>query len=265
MDNIYEPPANVEWFQKELDRASLAYPGAVRLRIVWAPAQFECRFVWQGQPRNYQKYPLLGWQTQLVHLGDYWVRGRYVIAYQKASDRLKPANVREGDFIIPHMERVHPSLHIWIIEKQLPDEYARAEWDKKVKLAEKNLGKNIFGEFPKEGRWEWFDDIARHHSGCCEMAADRNVSCRGLYREPDHGDIERVRAALEHEANLPEDRTSLIEQTARDLTKQCEDWEALARLEILQEVRECKKLDDIAQERSRVSIGVNPPIHRSRF
>lgn len=261
-------------FQAQLDAAVKNYPG-VKLRLEWAPRLTEARVIdKQGNLRVYRKYPLLGMETREYHVGTSYRRNGKIIAYQKMGG-LMPPNMKLGDMAIAHFERVNHSVHIFVIEKKLPDDYARQEWEKKRALSRAKIGADIFGPFPQEGVWVWFDDISEHRlvngsATCCDIAATAGkggVRCQGLYREPDARDIENVRAALkdwDSRKNLV-DSTSLIEQAARDYTAAVEEWEGKEMLAILQETRELTNLDKIAQEKTRVIGGTKRPLHTTPY
>jgi hypothetical protein len=278
IEEIYEPPIDTAWFQRELDAA--CRDTHCELRIVWAPRQVVARVVDRnGSIKEYKKYPVL--------FGSFmpYVRGRYycrlvgekmtTIAYQKVSDGVIPACVKMTDIALPDIVRVNPSIHIFVIERRLPDEAAKRIHEEKRRLAKSQLGFDLFGDFPHEGVWDWFDDISEHRGvqqggvevPCCEIAAAHGVRCQGLYREPNHEDLERVRLALKRwlETLNLEDKTPLIEQGARDITGAIREYEDKELTSILIEARECENLDKLAHERTRVAIGVNPPIHRTPY
>ena len=278
MRDIFEPSISMAPFQAQLDAAVKNYPG-VRLRLEWAPRLTECKVIDRsGNTRVYRKYPLLGMETREYHVGNYFRRDGKVIAYERTGQYVPvahaqglvvvaPPNVRATDLVVPHLERVNHSVHLFVIEKQLPDDYAREQWAKKRELSRAQLGIDIFGSFPQEGVWTWFDDISEHHSDCCEIAEGIGVRCQGLYREPDARDLENVRAALKEwdDRKSLADNTPLIEQAAKDYAGSQKAWEDNERLNILKEARECSALDKIAHERTRITGGVNPPLHRSAY
>lgn len=264
MRDVLAPPISTAAFQRQLDLVTRDHP--VKLRIVWAPRRVEAHVIDRaGNERVYRKYPLLGTETRTYHIGTSYRRKGTIIAYHRMGDPV-PWNVWPTDLAVAHIERVNHSIHIFVIEKRVPNEYARSQWEKKRELSRAKIGVDIFGPFPSEGVWDWFDDISTHHSGCCDMAAKRGVRCAGLYREPDDGDLERIKAAMRvWESRQRADATLLQEQEASDMTAALEQREANERLLLLQEIRECAALDKIAQERTRVIGGTKRPQHTTAY
>lgn len=227
-------PVNVSWFQRELDQITRDHN--LVLRLVWAPSLTVARIIDGGEERVYKKYPLIedqfaefviGWR---FHRRNHKGRSR-VVGYQKVGE-LVPAHIRPTDFAIPHIERVHPSLHLWVIEKQLDDWYARRMHAQKRKLAQKELGIDLFGEFPKEGVWDEWKVLGEHRQGCCDIALSQKIRCRGLYRDPDETDLQEVRQAVAARAAIPaSDQDALIEQAAKDIRAGMLDWERKQRKE----------------------------------
>lgn len=270
MEQVFEPPVDVSWFQKELDLA--CRDRGCTLRIAWAPPLTVARVIRpDGITRDYAKYPILFGDFRSYVRGRYYVRpvgGKMVtIGYQKTG-ALVPPGVLHTDLAVTDIAHVNASIHQFVIERKLPDESAKRTHEEKQRLARMKLGFNLFPPFPKEGIWDWFDYINEHRDGCCEAAESAGIPrCVGLYREPDHGDLERVRAALKEWVEKPRYENPLMaaELAGQVRTKELIAAEDNALLEILKDVRECSALDKIAQERTRVSVGVNPPIHRTPY
>jgi len=267
MLDIYEPPISTAWFQKQLDAIHAAFPGSVKLRVEWAPRLIEAKVIDRaGNQRIYRKYPLLGMETHEYHVGNYFRRRGKIVAYQKVGE-LIPPNVRVTDIAVPHIERINHSVHLFVIEKKLPDEYARKMWADKRTISRSKLGMDIFGPFPSEGVWTWFDDISEHRlinesETCCDVAERASVRCQGLYREPNGADLDRVRQAFQ----AHEQRSAMRdEQEVRDHTAAIVDWEANQRLEILKEARECERIDKLAHEKTRVIGGTSKPLHTTPY
>ena len=112
-------------------------------------------------------------------------------------------------------------------------------------MSREKLGFDLFGPFPDEGIWDWFDDLNAHYDGCCDLAAEHNVTCVGLYRPPDHSDLIRVRAAVKAWSDRPRlEYTDLAaEQAAVVRTKELLYAEDAALTAIYQEVRSNALLD----------------------
>lgn len=288
MEQVYEEPCDIRWFQSELDK--LTRNTGESLRIVWAPKQVLARVVNAGtgeslgyrpedtRTREYAKYP--------VRFGDFvdFVRGQKYyrrvdlesksqwveIAYQKAGTVI-PEGVLLTDIAVPDIAHVNPSIHIFVIERRLPDHLAKPTHEQKRILSIINTGIDLFGAFPDEGIWDFFDEISEHRhvsesDTCCSIAAQHEVVCQGLYREPNQSDIERVRQSLaiwmeRKRANMK----PVVDQAARDLTEKMKQWEWNAKREIFLDLQECNKLNEIAQGRTRVVGGVNPPRHRKAY
>ncbi len=233
---ITAPPCSVEWFQKRLDEACLDHN--LELRIVWPPSLVVARIVRDKQVRVYKKYPL-------IKEGEFnsYVKGHYFYRRSEKSSRLRvvgyqpigklvPQNIRPTDLVEPDIEQVNHSIHIWVFEKKRPDEEARREHAIKRRLAMRELGIDIFGDFPPEGVWDWWEDISIHENGCCEMAQPEGIRCRGLYREPNEEDLENVRRAIQVRQALPaKDVDAQIEQASRDIRDGIIDWEKKQRAE----------------------------------
>jgi hypothetical protein len=288
-EQIYEAPCNTDWFQAELD--SLALDSGEHLRVVWAPSQTVGRVVkaFEGESlgylpeetrtRTYAKYP--------VRFGDFadYVRGqRYFrrvrinrewkfieVGYQKSGEVI-PGGVQLTDIAVPDIVHVNPSIHIFVIERKLPDDYAKPMHEEKRILGIIKTGVDLFGPFPAEGIWDFFDEISEHRQvsvsdTCCTVAAQHEVVCQGLYREPNSHDLERVKLSLARfkERQAKADWGPIKEQAARDLQKSMADYERETKKALYDELHECQRLDEIAQTRSRVVAGVNPPRHRTAY
>ena len=116
------------------------------------------------------------------------------------------------------------------------------------------MGIDGFGDFPREGWWEWFDDVSEHRDECCaegsqllaearfvlqeavraedrfaiaqaeqrvaELESAANVpdnNCRGRYREPDARDLEKVAQSLWFRDQLPQLRDMDQPPTQREI------------------------------------------------
>lgn len=285
-EQYYDPPIDVSWFQAELDL--MCRDAGCALRIVWAPRLTIARVVRpDGTIRKYAKYPILFGDFRVYTKGHYFVRfvapfdpfkkasgkmNMITVGYQKQGD-LIPPGILQSDIALPDMVTVNPSIHQFVIERKLPDETAKRYWEEKAILAKNKLGLDLFGPFPPEGVWEWFDYIHQHppasppNPSCCELAADHGVMCVGLYRDPDLEDLARVRQSVKTWVERPKyiypDLAAVAAGVVR--TKEILADKESALTAILQETREGQKLDDIAHARSRVVIGTNPPRHRREY
>jgi len=270
MEQVFNPPVDVSWFQRMLDEACV--DRGCQLRIEWCPRLTVARVIHpDGTRRDYAKYPILGGHFSKYVRGQTFVRainGKLTaVGYQKTGG-LVPPGVLLTDFALPDIVHENISIHQFVIERRLPDQSARRYHAEKQRLARVNLGFDLFGDFPKEGVWDFFDSVNEHRDGCCEAAEAGGASrCVGLYREPDHGDLERVRQSLKEWVEKPAYQNPMMaaELAGQVLTKDLIMGEELALLEILKDVRECSKLDKIAQERTRVTVGVNAPRHRTMY
>lgn len=273
IQELYQAPCNIAWFQKELDKLCVPYGNRVKLRVAWCPQLVELLAVnANGDKLEYKKYPVLDgyfeeWvegYTYLRRIGSGWVG----VGYQKNGEKLVPAGVLPTDIAVADLRRVNPSIHIFVIERLVPIEEAVRDDKEKRRLSLANLGFDVF-EPMTDGVWEWRADISEHRDGCCDMAREREVYCHGLYREPDRRDLDRVRDALQRmEATRVldyDDKSSLIEQRAKNTVEAIDRYRHVGLTEVLQEVREESALDRIAQTRSRVVGGINPPRHRTVY
>lgn len=281
-EQYYDPPVDTTWVQRELD--DICRDAGCSLRIVWAPRLTIARVVRpDGTIRKYAKYPVLAGYFQTYSKGNYFVRfinltpydnkPKFVtVGYQKTGEMVPP-NILQSDIALPDLVTVNPSIHQFVIERLLPEEPAKKYWEEKATLAKNNLGFDLFGPFPAEGVWEWFDDINHHppasppNPSCCDLAAEHGVRCVGLYRDPNPEDLTRVRQAVQEWVNRPRYvYTDLAAEVAGAVrTKEILAYEDNALLETLKEVREGVALDKIAHERSRVTVGVNAPRHRREY
>lgn len=275
IEETYNPPCDVSWFQAELDRACARYAERnVKLRIAWAPQQVVVRYLdAQGNSREYKKYPILtGYFDEWIEGYAYMrrVNGKLErIAYRKNGNNIIPPNVRLTDVAIVDARRVNPSIHIFVIEKRVADHIARPTHEEKRLLALVNPGFDLFGPFPSEGVWDWLTDVSEHRDGCCVMAGERGIYCHGLYRPPDGRDLERVQRALQlmEESGVldHEDHTPMIERGAKNLTQEINRNKELELIEVMKEGRELDALDEIARSGSRIAMGINPPRHRTAY
>lgn len=221
-----DAPCSVESFQAELDRA--CRDNAIQLRIKWAPSLIARKI----GPRTFKKYPDPLGQFDPYLKGYYFIRDKRVVGYQKIGGIIQ-GDVKDTDIVQPHIEYEQPAIALWIIEQKLQDQVARREHAKYRELIRQQVGFDAWGPFPEEGWWNWFDDISQHKDGCCDRAEAAQIRCRGVYREPDASDLEKVRQALLFRNRLPvlrrlEDPPTALEidQYARDYKDAVEEWEA---------------------------------------
>lgn len=251
-------PCDIRWFQAELDR--ICRDKGVKMRITWAPDQAVARLVEDGRTLEYAKYPLLFGEFVDYQKGQ-WYRRKIgdkwrTIAYQKAGD-LIPAGVTVSDLAVPDIVRVNPSADIWVIERKLPDQYARKVHFEKTQLARESLGvDDLFGGFPEEGYWDWFDDVSEKRDGCCEMAKRAGAAfCYHLYREPNANDLWRVRMAVKKWQDTiagRADKRSLQAQAARDMVAADKEQTSKALDELLYGARGEDRLMRMGLEKTRV-------------
>lgn len=270
MEQVFEPPCSVEWIQSELDAACV--DRQCELRIAWAPRLTVARVIRpDGITRDYAKYPVLFGSFSKFVRGRWYVRtvnGKLTtIGYQKTGSEVIPPGVKLTDIALPDVVHINHSIHQFVIERKLPDQTARKTHTEKQQIAKMKLGFDLFGPFPEEGIWDWFDYINQHKDGCCDLAAERGVHCVGLYREPNHDDLVRVRAALKVWSEQPayKDPMMAAELAGQVRTRQLIEAQDDALLEILKEVRECEAIDKVAQERTRVIGGTKRPQHTTAY
>lgn len=258
--NLSSPPCSTREFQKQLD--TLCQGKNISLRIAWAPSLRVIKVVPENGrpvPKDFAKYPLvLNEQTPYV-LGQFFKRninGKMVtVGYQKQGG-LVTGNVLPTDLVVPDIERVNHSMHLFVIEKRLPDAYAKKVHEKKRQLAIENLGFDLFGDFPQEGIWDFWSEISEHKEKCCEIAFAAGIRCRGLYREPDARDLEAVQYALaqrENRVNLI-DPTIQIKQAVRDMLTAHEKYKEKRREEMRLMGREMDRLARRAVEKNSVYL-----------
>lgn len=278
IEQIYEPPSDTRWFNRALQK--ICRGRSIELRLEWMPRLFVAKTIdSDGNQRNYAKYPLRSGEFSCDHLGNRFYRDlgdgkRICTGYQKAGG-VVPVGVLLTDIALPHIEYVNPSYHLYVIERRLPDERAKAVHEQKRRLAMANLGFDLFGDFPREGIWDWVGNISSHcgvmqPSGvemtCCEIAAQNEVICEGIYREPNQKDLDAVREMLTRWEAIPtSDTDSLIDQAIRDRTQGLLAEKDASLRERLQEARESEQIDLIAHARTRVVLGTNAPLHRTTY
>lgn len=270
IQEIYATPCDISWFQAQLDRLCSRYVGRVRLRVAWAPQLVETLATdARGNTLQFKKYPVLdGYFDEWIE-GYAYVRNGVGVAYQKNGDSLTPPGVKITDIAVADYRRINPSVHLFVIEKLVDEESATSDAADKRRMSLQELGFDIFAAERSGERWDFLSFISEHRDGCCDLAADREIQCHGLYRPPDSRDVERVREGLRQmEASgvlRDGDRTDLIERRATETAQTIDRLRNLELIDVLKEVQEEARLDEIAQTRSRVTGGVNPPLHRKPY
>lgn len=278
IEQQYEPPINMRWFQNQLNR--LTRGTTIELRLEWAPRLFIAKTIdAEGYKRNYPKYPLRYGFFEQWHLGNHFYRDlgnghRVGVGYQKQGG-LVPSNILPSDIAVADFEYRSPSVEIFVIEQRLPDTQAKPIHEQKRRLAKAQLGFDLFGEFPPEGVWDWRYNIAEHRGvqqggvevPCCDTSDFYGVICEGVWREPDRKDLAQVTRAVEEwkSEHSREDRHLYIEQVVRDEVATTDRVKEFVLIDLMREGRELDALDEIAKTRSRVAMGTNAPQHRTAY